>query len=154
VLQRRGRKSNEERSAHRCISPTETIEQPNDWGGCNVFSNATRTDQLPFSITGINQERTPPEPSLGGPIQISSRLAEPAGSADGAVVGDVASSFSRSRMLTYGAGQGNACGRGLTSKTPRSIERRLQWTYKLYVEDFSPFTAFLIFYSPANSDLR
>ena len=124
-----------------------------------MFSNTTRTDQLPFSsITEINQERTPPEPSLGGPGQISSRLAEPAGSADSAVMGDVASSFSQSRMLTYGDGQENVSGRGLTPQDSE-IDREeatmdLQAVCCRLFSSLRLFLSFFFFGSLAYSELR
>ena len=70
-------------------------------------------------MTEISQDQVPPEPSPSGPSQISPNITEPAGSADGVAVGDIASSLSLSRMLTYGTDPENIRGR---PPTPRDSE--------------------------------
>ncbi|KAJ6024475.1 fungal-specific transcription factor domain-containing protein [Penicillium herquei] len=59
------------------------------------------------------------EPSLRGPSQISPNITEPAGSAEGVPVGDMASSPILNRMLTYGTDPENIRGR---PPTPRDSE--------------------------------
>ncbi|KAB8212103.1 fungal-specific transcription factor domain-containing protein [Aspergillus parasiticus] len=120
VLQRRGRKSNEQRTIRSCASPAKTIERPNDWGGCNVFSNTTTTTDRPsFSIAEMRQGQIHREPSLTGPGQISQNITETAGSADRVAVGEMAFSIGLSRTLPHGNDTENVHRR---PPTPRDSE--------------------------------
>ncbi|GKZ51897.1 hypothetical protein AbraIFM66951_008073, partial [Aspergillus brasiliensis] len=95
------------------------LEQPNDWGGCNVFSSVQATDQPFVSIGEMRQNQIHRETRPNGPSQITPNSTETAGSVGQLAVEEIDASSRLNNTFAYGT---NTESGGERPPTPRVAE--------------------------------